>query len=389
MKYVYRASDINSQGHMSHALSAYEQRKNYDSAKRRERYLRDKAEGKTGFKGVLARTSNPFGNYSSVYYDPQKAHDYYMRNRKLANPAGNRAKEEAAAEEAAAEEAAEDGGSGGGSGGGGGAGGAGGGGGAGNAAAQAQAREEANNRIQALQEAVNAKIQTIQDKISANAENAQTKRQAKKEEATEKMQAEREKRVENVESTTEGLQKQRDLKLDPIREENARLRGKLDSMNPNSEEGIELRRKLAANAKQSMKACADYTDSLVAQKTKFSNEMNQNLAKIRKDLNNCIDKSSKKQQATAKKLRDKITSLRTNLNKEIAAIRKAVSDGTYSSGANYGSTSKSLDSGGSSASGRLTRSNGSGASGRINRSGPSSTVVSGVVAREIRGNRRK
>lgn len=377
MKYVYRASDINSQGHMSHALSAYEQRKNYDSAKRRERYLRDKAAGKTGFKGILARTSNPFGNYSSVYYDPQKAHDYYMRNRKLANPTSNRANEEAA----------EDGG--GGSGGGGGGAGGGGGGGAGNAAAQAQAREEANNRIQALQEAVNAKIQTIQDKISANAENTQTKRQAKKEEATEKMQAEREKRVENVEATTEGLQKQRDLKLDPIREENARLRGKLDSMNPNSEEGIELRRKLAANAKQSMKACADYTDSLVAQKTKFSNEMNQNLAKIRKDLNNYIDKSSKKQQATAKKLRDKITSLRANLNKEIAAIRKAVSDGTYSSWANYGSTSKSLDSGGSSASGRLTRSSGSGASGRLDRSSSSSTVVSGVVARETRGNRRK
>lgn len=376
MKYIYKASDTSNQRYMAHALSAYEQRKNYDAAKRHERYIRDKTNGKTGFKGIIARTTNPYGNYSSVYYDPQKAHEYYMRNRKLASPARKTAEDKAAeqAAEEAAEEAATGGGGGGGAGGGGG--GDGGGGGNPNAAAQAQAREDANNRIQALQEAVNAKIQTIQDKISANAENAQTKRQAKKEEATEKMQAEREKRVENVEATTEGLQKQRDLKLDPIREENARLRGKLDSLNPNSEEGIELRRKLASNAKQSMKACADYTDSLMSQKTKFSNEMNQNLAKIRKELNTYIDKSSKKQQATAKKLRDKITSLRTNLNKEIAAIRKAVSDGNYSNSANYGSTNKRLGGG-------STNSGGS-ATGQLIRSNSSKSGVSGIISGSTR-----
>ena len=374
MKYVYTIG-----GTLSHALDKETQRARYDPAKRRERYLRDKAAGKTGFKGILARIKNPFGNYASLYYDPEKARAYYQAHRTSSKPYTPKVESSSAKNKpsAAAEEATEDksAASKGRSGGGGGRGGGGGGGGGAspNAAANSQAREDANNRIQALRESVDAKIQVLQDKLSANAENSQSKREMKKEEASTKMAAEREKRVENVSATTEALQTERDLKLDPIREENARLRGKLDSMNPNSEEGLKLRRQLASNAKKSMKACADYTDSLMSKKTAFSNEMNQNLNKIRTDLNKYLDNSSKKQQATAKKLRDKIKNLRSNLNKEIAAIRDAVSKGTYSNSTNYGSTGGKAPSG-TSISGRVTTNV---ASGSIR---SNSKAVSGLVS---------
>ena len=85
-KFIYR---VNSDS-LSHAQDAATQRRNYDSQKRRERYLRDRAAGKTGYQGIEARTNNPYGNYSNAYYDPRKAAEYYQAHKKTSSSGSRR-----------------------------------------------------------------------------------------------------------------------------------------------------------------------------------------------------------------------------------------------------------------------------------------------------------
>ena len=85
IKFVYKKSSED----ISHAWDAAEQRRRYDAVKRHERYERDKLAGKTGYKGAAARTTNPYGNFASVYYNPDKAHEYYMNHRRLSGSGGD------------------------------------------------------------------------------------------------------------------------------------------------------------------------------------------------------------------------------------------------------------------------------------------------------------
>lgn len=96
-KYIVRVDTSEIQNYIvddfiEHAQSAYNRRLNYDSAKRRERYLKDRDAGKTGYKGVKARTSNPYGNYASLYYNPEKAAEYYRAHRKQKIQSSNKTK---------------------------------------------------------------------------------------------------------------------------------------------------------------------------------------------------------------------------------------------------------------------------------------------------------
>jgi hypothetical protein len=45
--------------------------------------------GKTGYQGLGARATNPNGDYANVYYDPQKAAEYYQANKKTTSGGGS------------------------------------------------------------------------------------------------------------------------------------------------------------------------------------------------------------------------------------------------------------------------------------------------------------
>ena len=68
--------------YLAHAWTAAQQRANYSSQKRHERYMEARNAGKTGYQGLGARATNPNGDYANVYYDPQKAAEYYQANKK-------------------------------------------------------------------------------------------------------------------------------------------------------------------------------------------------------------------------------------------------------------------------------------------------------------------
>ena len=91
IQFVYFASEDRLFGRdtsLAHAWDAATQRKNYNSGKRHDRYIRDRDAGKTGYKGIEAQTQNPNGDYANPYYNPQRAQRYYQETFKKDRPAG-------------------------------------------------------------------------------------------------------------------------------------------------------------------------------------------------------------------------------------------------------------------------------------------------------------
>lgn len=331
----------NSPAYLQHAQSAYEQRKNYDAQKRHERYLRDRDAGKTGYIGRTARTQNPYGNYASLYYDPEKAREYYLANRKLSNvPKQERERKPKEAEEVVEEVPEETPAT---SGGGGGAGGGGGGAASPNndaaeRAAEAQRRaeerqdrqerkadlrQEANDRITELKENLATDIQNLQDEISEANEEAAQDKSNEQEKVAYKMEQEQADAENRIYDEQEKLKKEIQAKRDPIKEKNAEIRGKLDSMgeNTNPQLRARLQKQLAKNTDNMMQLSADYTEGISDISTKHTRTMRTNINKLRQDLFKFIESTNTKRKTTVTGLRSKIRKLRDDNRKEIKAIR--------------------------------------------------------------------
>lgn len=329
LKYVYKPTN----DELVHDWDAAKQRAKYDAAKRHERYERDKLAGKTGFKGSSARTINPFGNFASVYYDPKKAHDYYMRHRRLSNSNSNwrdryrqkYGREKPEIQGAAEEEAA---------------GGSGGGGGSGSsdpnlandlakirkagAEEKERLRKDAKRKIDNLRNETNKKAEEVRNLIEENRKKTKNEQDKKREEAQADIKKEQDKSKKELEDEDRQLKNKRDVANEPLRKENAALRGRLENLSKTADpkEKARLQRLLASNNNKISKANADYTDALFRSKTKHTTSMRNSINQIRVDLKNFITTSSFEQRSKAVELRNELKDLRQKNQNEIKRIRQ-------------------------------------------------------------------
>lgn len=333
---------------LKHAQDAYIRKLNYDKQKRHEKYIRDRDAGKTGFKGVRARTSNPYGNYASLYYNPEKAAEYYRTHRgamtsKTRSSAKNKSKTSGAPVETI-----NDSGSMGGSGGGSGSVGSDGSGGSGNAANAQAAKRAIQDKIKKLREnsqfetaaqrkatqikveelrkALEAKLESLNNQREEAADKGQKERETLTNKANAKIEKEQELKKKNIEQDTKKLKNKKEATLDPIRKDNAELRGRLDSMSKTSDPKLkaQLLRKLIKNNEKINKANADYTDSLSAAKTQHSEKMRRNITTIRADLQNAKLASSAEQRSKTIDIRNKIAKLRLDNKNAITNAQDAL-----------------------------------------------------------------
>lgn len=357
MKYRYFVSSNRpNKDEIYHAQDAATQRRNYDAQARRERYLRDKAAGKTGFKGVQARTSNPYGNFASLYYDPKKAAEYYQAHKKTSTPRA-KAEETKSASESQNEQPYEEeqqeqnnssGGSGGSSGGSGGSGGgsegSGGSGGSGGLTDEQRAeiaeieeqiqearymtkeqkerfREDSRAKIEELKERLQEHTEQLKEAIESVKEDETTNRENAKEKASSDIENEQDVYSENLNRDVSNLKDELAGKNDPIREQNAALRGQIDSISDPATKA-RLKAQLAANVNQISKNSADYTNKISDVRTEHTTKMRTNIDTIRNDLNTLIQSSNEKQQSNVNSIRVKIADVRQKNRDEIASIRE-------------------------------------------------------------------
>lgn len=327
-----------SDGYLSHAWDKYEQEKNYDAQKRRERYLRDRDAGKTGYKGTQQLpTSNPYGNYSSVYYNPVKAHEYYMKNRQLSSrvtastsKSGRNSQNRSGIDPnqaAANKEAAK--------------------------AAKAAARAAMNRDIAALQNEIDSlrkaskdrkdslradakeKIKSLRDQLKAKVEEinkakkavqkqGQLEREQVRKSADRSIKIEKLTREKNTKRDVKAMDKKRRAATDPIKLKNASLRGRLESLGKSSDPRLkaQLKVQIAENNDKISAANASFTDEISNIKTRHTLIMRNNITSIRQELKSFIQTSSKNQKATSKALSEEVKKLRTSNQQEIKMIRE-------------------------------------------------------------------
>ena len=330
IKFVYKKSSED----ISHAWDAAKQRQNYDSVKRHERYERDKLAGKTGYKGAAARTTNPYGNFASVYYNPDKAHEYYMNHRRLSGSGGDwrdryrkkygKDKQE---QSGAAGEAA------------GGSGGSGGSGGGGRdpglagdlaklrevgAKEKEKLRKDAQEKIKNLREETATKAEEVRKIIEEERVKGKKERENKRDEVNADIEKEKGKSKKDIAAEEKQLKSKRDAVNDPLKRQNAALRGRLEHMSKsaNPMEKARLQRMIAQNNDKISKANAEFTDSLTTSKTKHNFEMRNAITQLRFDLRNFTQQSMQKQRESAVKLRNELKTLRKKNQDEMKRVRQ-------------------------------------------------------------------
>lgn len=379
---------------LEHSLDPYTRRLQYDAEakrKRHERYLIARDAGKTGYKGKVARTSNPYGNFASLYYDPVKAHEYYERRKKRGLVGNKREPKTTQETNAAPQEEAQAEGTGGGGGGGGGA--------ArdprdreaeraAKAALQekiqklrqdsqfetAAQREATKMKIEALQKALKKKLKEKQKEFNKfakssqktlekdilqkqkEAEQVQKNAQKQSEKVTKQAQAAMEnsiaKKNKNIETEDTKLKATRDKRVAPYREKNAELRARIDSMGKtsNPQERQRLLKELARNNAKISNQYKSYTDSLFKVKTKhttnlrneidkiqtalydvrtnISNQTSSKLTKIQTDINNLRTKNQQAIQSARQALQNATTKLRTETSTKVSKLREDLKNWT-------------------------------------------------------------
>lgn len=321
---------------ISHAQSAYTRRLNYDANKRRERYLRDRDAGKTGYKGIQARTSNPYGNYASLYYNPEKAAEYYRKHKKgkitpSKRPSTNNAQKQASA---SVEEA--------GSGGSGSSGGSS----SANATAKQAIRDKINKlkeasqfetaaqrkatqmKVDQLRKALEKKLKAKEKERAKAVEEGAKERQALQDKASSDIEKAQKSKTENIEKDKKEAKTKKEAAVKPFREDNAKLRAQLDSMGKSSDpkKRAKLLRQLARNNDKINKANADYTDSLFKSKTKHTNDMRNSIYGIRTKLYNAKASSTAQQRSKVDNIRAEIYDLRAKNQQEIQTAKAKLND---------------------------------------------------------------
>ncbi len=310
---IYRIRPSNS---LSHAYSSPYQKSTYDPAKRHDRYERSKK-----LVGRKARTTNPYGNYASPYYDPNYRHEYYEKHKQLKLIGSSSKKFDSDA-----------GSSGGSSGRGSGAG--------SNGAKAALAnrikqlrdasrfetkaqREAAKMQINDLKKQLNKQLNKLNKERAQNTKLGQEERLTLRERAEADIEKARKQRESDVKGDTEQLKEKKEAQLDPVRKENAKIRGRLDSMGKASDakERARLKRELARNNEEISGVMADYTDSLTNMKTKHALTMRNNISKIRGDLRNDVASSSVEQRTKNAEISNRIKQARMDNKTEIARVR--------------------------------------------------------------------
>ena len=343
-RYIVRitSSEMTDDDSISHAQDAYTRRLKYDREKRHEKYLKDRDAGKTGYKGIQARTSNPYGNYASLYYNPEKAAAYYRAHaKKKTSGSATQAKQQSRVAAPVMQQTS--GGSGGGGSGGSGGGGSGGSGGGGGGNADdlqkklQKLREDSQFETAAQRKATKMKIEQLRDALKKALEGkakerkeAVEKGKKEREKLSEKAKAdiekERKKRQAGIVADFDRLREEKENTVEPFRTENAKLRGQLESMSKtaNPQLRARLQKQLARNNEKINDANAKYTDSLSESKTKHSVDMRNNITDIRNDLKNARTASSNTQKETLNKIRNDIKKLREDNKAEVTAAREAL-----------------------------------------------------------------
>ena len=317
---------------IEHAQSAYNRRLNYDSAKRRERYLKDRDAGKTGYKGVKARTSNPYGNYASLYYNPEKAAEYYRTHRKQKIQGSKKTK---AATKTINSQAVDNSDAAGGTGGSGGSGGSSGSGGsqAANQAVRdkiqklkensqfetAAQRKATQMKIDQLRKALEKKLKAKEEERAKIVEEGEKERDSLQKKASSDIENAQKTKTENIEKDKKEAKEKKEAAVKPFREDNAKLRAQIDSMGKGSDpkQRAKLIRQLARNNDKINKANADYTDSLFKSKTKHTNDMRNGINEIRTKLYNAKTASSTQQRSKVNNIRSEIYNLKSKNQQEI------------------------------------------------------------------------
>lgn len=328
---------------LEHAQSAATRRMNYDANKRRERYLRDRDAGKTGYKGIRARTVNPYGNYASLYYNPEKAAEYYQKHKKTVSQTKlSSGTKTTTANQTSATGTSSSGGSSGGSGGSSG--------GSGGSSGSAAANRAIQDKIQKLKE--NSQFETAAQRKATQLRVEQMRKtlakklaakQKEREEATAKGAKERQDlqdqasadielakntKTENIEKDKKKAKAKKEQTVKPYREENAALRAQLDSMGKSSDpkKRAQLMRQLARNNEKINKANADYTDALFQSKTKHTSTMRNDIYNIRTKLYNAKASSSAEQRSKVAEIRSDIAKLRSDNQQEIQNAKAKLND---------------------------------------------------------------
>lgn len=312
---IYRIRPSNS---LSHAYSSPYQKSTYDPAKRHDRYERSKK-----LVGRKARTTNPYGNYASPYYDPNYRHEYYEKHKQLKLIGGSSKKSGDASSGSSGSSGRGSGGSGG-----------------SNGAKAALAnrikqlrdasrfetkaqREAAKMQINDLKKQLNKQLNKLNKERAQNTKLGQEERLTLRERAEADIEKARKQRESDVKGDTEQLKEKKEAQLDPVRKENAKIRGRLDSMGKASDakERARLKRELARNNEEISGVMADYTDSLTNMKTKHALTMRNNISKIRGDLRNDVASSSVEQRTKNAEISNRIKQARMDNKTEIARVR--------------------------------------------------------------------
>lgn len=324
---------------IEHAQSAATRRLNYDAAKRRERYLRDRDAGKTGYKGIQARTVNPYGNYASLYYNPEKAAEYYQRHKKTVTPVKlSSGTKTTTTNQVGSTNGGSSGGSSSGSGGSGGS--------SGSAAANraiqdkiqklkensrfetAAQRKATQLRIEQMRKTLAKKLAAKQKEREKVTEKGAKERQDLQDQASADIERAKNAKTENIEKDKKEAKAKKEQTVKPYREENAALRAQLDSMGKSSDpkKRAQLMRQLARNNEKINKANADYTDALFQSKTKHTNTMRNDINVIRTKLYNAKASSSAEQRTKVAEIRSDIAKLRDDNRQEIQNAKAKLND---------------------------------------------------------------
>lgn len=295
----------------------------------------------------LKRTSNPYGNYENVYYNPEKAHEYYERTKKLKGYenryGGSRGGTSTAKtgssvsrNSSGSGRSSNSGGSGGKS----------------NKSSIAEQvrklRENSRFETKAQREAAKMQIKDLRDKIKSEVKKrsdarktlvkdvsskrktitnaGKRERERLREKAKKDIERERKASSKKIEKDKKILESKRDSTVDPIRLKNAQLRARIDSLGKNSPERIKLQRELAKNNEKISDAMAQYTDSLSNVSTKHKLIMRESIESIRSNLKAAIEQSSTKQKDDLEALNVTSKAQRESISSEIKKLRKDNSD---------------------------------------------------------------
>ena len=312
---------------LSHALTAEEQRLNYDSQARHERYLRDRDAGKTGYKGIQGQSSlnahDPTRQmYLNRYETNRRGSVIARRNSSIDRSNNNSARVSRGLSKYRQRSLDRI---------------------AGNSTSNLNSIEDAKNRtigsirhqIDMLKnqnssdkkknkEDIKRNISLIKDRLENNSERVKAILQRRRNKAEEQTDKTSEKYKSKIKEDAKTSIDQMKSKNNSFHDENDKLRQRIKNSNLNPQKEKELREKIADNAKKILENHERYTSKINSVKTAHTDKMNRELSSISNELNSYLKQNKSQQKNTSESLKSQLKSLRDSNSKEIQRIESAM-----------------------------------------------------------------